>query len=431
MNIKMALLLTGIVLLAACTPTSTNWNQYLGPDRNATISGTEILRSWSDKGPKELWSFPLGEGYGGAAIFDDEVFILDRKKGETDIMRCLDLNTGEEIWNYSYGAEGEISFPGSRAVPTVDENYIWSVGPHGDLYCFDKKTRKPIWNHNLLEDFDRELTTWGVSQSPLIFKDLVIVVPHGQNGGVAAYEKTTGELVWKTRPLSGHPSHVSPTLGSFGGVDQVIVISPFDRQDSTLTHEVVAFDARSGKELWQYHGLKSFLTITPAIVIDDKRVMLTDCSYDKGYNPVSIMLEIVKSGEDFEVRELFLTEEAGSKMHPAVQYKDHLYLNHNGNPNQMMCLNMEGEVVWEKGSAPGFEMGAMILVGELILNQNGKNGDIHLIEPSPQGYKELGKASFFSSSNSQAWAPLAFSQGKLIIRDLEKMVCVDLMQLAD
>ena len=419
-----------LALLQSCSQPS-HWSQYLGPDRNATITGTKILRSWSEGTPKELWSVPLGEGYGGAAIYGDEVFILDRIKGETDILRCLDLNTGAEIWNYSYEAKGEISFPGSRTVPTVDNNYIWSVGPHGDFYCIDKETRKPIWNHNLLEDFDRELTTWGVSQSPLILNDLVIVAPHGQKAGLAAYEKTTGELVWKTRPLSGHPSHVSPTLASFGGLDQVIMISPFDRQDSTLTHEVVAFDAKSGKEIWQYLGLKSFLTVTPAVVIDDQRLMLTDCSYDKGYNPVSIMLEITKTGENFEVNELFLTEEAGSKMHPAVQYENHLYLNHNGNPNQMMCLTMEGDVVWEKGSAPGFEMGAMILINGLIINQNGKNGDIHLIEPSPEGYKELGKASFFSSSKSQAWAPLAFSQGKLIVRDQEKMVCVDLQKLAE
>ena len=92
----------------------------------------------------------------------------------------------------------------------------------------------------------------------------------------------------------------------------------------------------------------------------------------------------------------------------------------------MKCMTLDGEVVWEKGSAPGFDLGALILVDGLILNQNGKNGDIHLIEPSPEGYKELGKASFFDSKISQAWAPLAFSNGKLIIRDLEKMVCIDL-----
>ena len=97
----------------------------------------------------------------------------------------------------------------------------------------------------------------------------------------------------------------------------------------------------------------------------------------------------------------------------------------------MMCLTLDGELVWEKDSAPDFELGGLILVGGLILNQNGKNGDIHLIEPSPDGYKEVGQASFFDSIKSQAWAPLAFSQGKLIIRDLEKMVCIDLQNLAD
>ncbi len=423
-------LIVALFLLQSCTQHS-NWNQYLGPNRNASISGTEILREWPDKGPKKLWSFPLGKGFGGAAIYGKEVFILDRDKGESDIMRCIDLNSGEELWSFSYEAKGEIPYPGSRTVPTVDQTHIWSVGPHGDIYCFDKSDGKPVWNHNLLEEYDRELTTWGVSQAPLLHENLVIVAAQGRSAGVVAYEKYTGELLWKTRALSGHPSHVSPTLAIFGGVNQVIMISPYDRSDSTITHEVVAFDVKSGKELWQYQGLKSFLTITPAVVVDDQRLMLTDCSYDGAYDPVSIMLEITKEGEYFKVKELFLTEEAGSKMHPALQHDNHLYLNHTGNPNQMMCLNMKGEVLWEKGSAPGFELGGLILVDGLIINQNGKNGDIHLIEPSPEGYRELGKASFFSSSNSQAWAPLAFSQGKLIVRDQEKMVCVDLQSPAE
>ena len=209
------------------------------------------------------------------------------------------------------------------------------------------------------------------------------------------------------------------------------MISPYDRKDSTKTNEVVSFDLNTGKELWQYMGLHSYGTITPALVIDDRRLFLTDCSYDGAYDPVSIMLEIIKEKDEFSVKELFLTEEAGSKMHPAILFEDHLYLNHTKNPRQMKCLNLDGDVLWEEGSAPGFELGGMILVNGLILNQNGKNGDIHLIRPSPEGYKELGKASFFDSKKSQAWAPLAFSQGLLIIRDMEKMVCVDLTEAAD
>ena len=138
------------------------------------------------------------------------------------------------------------------------------------------------------------------------------------------------------------------------------------------------------------------------------------------------MLEISREGEEFKVNELFLTEQAGCKMHPAVVFEDHLYLNNTGRPNQMVCMTMSGELCWEEKDIPGFELGGMIMVDGLIINQNGKNGDIHLIQPSPEGYKELGRASFFSSDKSQAWAPMAFSDGRLIARDLEKMVCVDL-----
>lgn len=412
------------VLFTGCQNAS-DWNQYLGPDRNATITGTSILHSWPEQGPKELWSLPIGEGYGGAAIFDGEVFILDREKGEADILRCIDLETGEEIWNYSYEAKGEISFPGSRNVPYVDKDHIWSMGPHGDLYCFSKKTQQPVWNMNVLDEFDRELTTWGVSQAPLVYKDFVIVAPQGKAGGVVAFHKMTGEIAWKSRPLAGHPFHASPVVANFGGVDQVIAISPYAREDSSLTNEVVSFDAETGQELWKYTGLKSFATIAPATIIGDNKLFLTDCSYDGNYKPVSILLEITKEESDFIIKEIFLTEEAGSKMHPAVLYEDHLYLNHSGRPNRMTCLNLKGEVVWQSDSA-GFEMGGLILVDGMIINQNGKDGEIALIEPSPEGYREVGRASFFSSNKSQAWAPLAFSRGKLVIRDLEKLVCVDL-----
>jgi outer membrane protein assembly factor BamB len=428
--LKVALALTSILILNSCNQT-TNWNQYLGPDRNAIISGDDILSDWGENGPKELWSFDLGEGYGGVSIIDNEVFILDRVKGESDILRCIDFLSGKELWNFSYEAKGELPFPGSRAVPTVDKKYVWSVGPHGDFYCIDRKSHEAIWNLNIKEVFEGESTQWGVSQSPVINGNLVLVAPHGKKAGVTAFNKLTGELEWKSRPLTGSNFHASLTPASLGGIDQVIMISSYNRRDSTKINEVVSFDANSGKELWTYAGLYSFANITPAVVVDEKRLLFTDCSYNDNYGPVSIMLEILKEENEFAVNEIFLTEEAGCKMHPGVIFEDHIYLNSTGRPNQMMCLNMEGKAMWDQDSIPGFEMGALILINDLIVNQNGKNGDIALIQPSPEGYVELGRASFFNSKKSQAWSPIAYYDGKIIIRDMEKMVCVDLQTLAE
>lgn len=413
--------------LFGCTnQKNTNWNQYLGPNRNVTADGGAIAREWPSEGPVKAWEFDLGPGYGGASIYNGEVFVLDRIVGESDVLRCIDLTTGVEKWNYTYEASGELPYPGSRAVPTVDENYVWCVGPRGHFNCIDKKTHQPVWSHNLLDEYGGELQNWGFSLSPIIYGDLAIVAPQGEKAGVVAFHKLTGEVVWESRKLTGVRFHVSPTLGNYGGKDQVIMISSNLKGDGLTGDEVVAFEANTGKELWRYEGLNSFACIAPPLVIDENKLFLTTCAYKDKYDPVSILLEISVVGEDFQLKEIFVNEEAGCKMHPPVFVNDHFYINNNGNPGELVCLNLKGEKVWEKGTAPDFEMGSVILVDGLIINQNGKNGDIHLIEPSPEGYKELGKASFFDSAKSQAWSPMAFSNGKLLIRNLEKMVCVNL-----
>jgi outer membrane protein assembly factor BamB len=345
----------------------------------------------------------------------------------TDILRCIDLISGTEKWRFEYEAKGEIPYPGSRATPTVDENYIWIVGPHGHLHCVDKKSHQSVWSYDLLAKYGGKLPNWGFSQSPILYKDLVIVAPQGEKAGVVAFNKRTGNVVWESRKLSGYRFHVSPAIGKYGGTDQIIMISSCEKNDGMVSDEVVSFEAETGKELWTYKGLNSFASISPATVVDSTRLLLTECAYNDKYDPVTVMLEITKKGELFDVKELFFNTQAGSKMHPPVILDNYIYLNNTANGKmQLTCLSMSGQEVWVKGSAPSFELGGLIMVDGLIICQNGKNGDIHLIEPNPTGYKEIGKASFFNSQKSQAWAPLAFSNGKLIVRDMEKMVCVEL-----
>lgn len=425
MKVKFLLLIFTAAVFFGCNRAET-WNQYLGPNRNNTIAEDKILTEWPEQGPESLWEIKLGPGYGGASIFGDEVYILDREKEESDILRCFELETGIEKWNYKYAAKGDIPYPGSRTVPFVDERNVWTVGPHGHLFCFDKNTQQPVWNVNLREEFEAERPNWGFSQSPLVYNEKVIVAPQGKKAGIVAFDKLSGAVVWQIRPLKGHNFHVTPMLANFGGTNQVVMISPYNRNDSTQTHEVISVDANTGEVLWEYHGLKSYATIAPPTVVDESHLFLTDCSYNGNYNPVSILLEVKKEGGKFVVNELWKTEEAGCKMHPGIVVGEHIYLNNNGRPNGMVCLDMNGKSVWKKESGGNFEMGSLIKVGAYLINQDGKTGEIALIEPSPDAYKELARASFFDSKKPQAWAPMAFSRGKLLVRDMEKMVCVSL-----
>ena len=153
---KVKVTLTAVILMAAACSSLADWPQYLGPDRNAISTERGLLRSWPEGGPKVLWTITLGAGYGGAAVSEGKVYILDRigNENEKDVLRCLDLLTGKEQWSFSYDAPGRVQHPGSRSTPAIDGSFVYTCGSFGDLYCFDKNTHKPVWNKNIWKDFD-------------------------------------------------------------------------------------------------------------------------------------------------------------------------------------------------------------------------------------------------------------------------------------
>jgi len=142
-----------VVMATACAGVAADWPQYLGPARNSTSSEKGLLRSWPEKGPQVLWTVGVGRGFGGPVIKDGKVYLLDRDDKVGDNLRCFDLANGKELWNFAYDAPGSVMFPGSRSVPAVDGNHVYSCGHNGDLYCIDTNTHKPVWNKNVWTDF--------------------------------------------------------------------------------------------------------------------------------------------------------------------------------------------------------------------------------------------------------------------------------------
>jgi len=204
---------TKILLVASAIQLyAQDWPQYQGPKRNGTSDQKGILRTWPEKGPEILWTADLGIGFGGPVIKDGKVYLLDRNDQVNDIMRCFDFNTGAELWRYSYDAPGTAMFPGSRSVPAVDGNFVYSCGHNGDLYCIDINTHNPVWNKNIWKDFGgQELPIWAITQCPLIYGDLLLILSQAPEAGVVAYNKLTGDVVWKT-PNLGNETYASPAI---------------------------------------------------------------------------------------------------------------------------------------------------------------------------------------------------------------------------
>jgi outer membrane protein assembly factor BamB len=426
-HLKAGVLLLALVMAASLGANAADWPQTQGPDRTGASPETGVARAWPADGPKVLWEFPLGKGYAGAAVVGDEVFVLDRVDDKQDVLRCIDLSTGKERWNFAYDAPGSAGNNGSRTTPTVDENFVYTVGLMGDFYCVDRKTRQLAWHKNIGAVHGVGKPPWGFSQAPVLYKNLVIIAPQAQDAFVVAYDKITGEVVWESKTL-GKLGYCVPSVENIDGVDQVLMIgASAQNKEMSPPGMVGGLSPADGKILWTYNSWTCWIPIAIPLLLPDDRLFMTG-----GYEAGSTLIEVKQKEGAWTVKEIkkFTMEECGSQIQQPLYVDGHLYVNSNSNERQdgLRCFTLDGELLWssiDTEGAPHFEKGGMISVDGLILNLEGDNGALHLIQPSTEGYKELAQAKI--CSGKQIWSAMAFSQGKLVLRDLKTMRCVDLV----
>ena len=110
----------------------------------------------------------------------------------------------------------------------------------------------------------------------------------------------------------------------------------------------------------------------------------------------------------------------GGTQHTPILHDNHLYgVRWDG---KFTCLTLDGKVVWTSGSAPRFGLGSFIVADGLIFAMNDA-GLLRLLEATPQKYTPLAQAQVLQGRDS--WAPLALAGGRLIVRDLTRMVCLE------
>ncbi len=402
-----------------------DWPQFLGPNQNSTSDQKGILRSWPQNGPEVLWTANVGRGYGGPVIKDGKVYLLDRDDKTGDIMRCFDFNNGKELWSYSYDAPGSVQYPGSRSVPTVDGNRVYSCGPYGDLYCIDINTHKPVWNKNITKDFGgTKLPTWAISQCPLIYGNMLIVsYSKDPDAGLVAYNKLTGDIIWKTEAI-GNETYASPTVAKIAGEDHIVMVfsstNTYVHRGSKVTPgRIIGLKPQTGEILWEYNNWTNVIQIAPALDAGEGRIVVAG-----GYDHGIIMIQVGKTNNGkYNVKEIFYHNDFGDHTKPPVLHNGYFYAQFSTNNRRdgLCCMSMDGKVMWKTMRSPAFDKGSMILADGLILATDG-NKTLYLIQPDPSGFKPLSSAELLGMG--QNWGPMALADGKLLIRDQTRMMCV-------
>jgi outer membrane protein assembly factor BamB len=433
-----AKLIALIVTLLVASVFAEDWPQYYGPRRDGTSTEQGLLRTWPGAGPKVLWTAPVGIGYGGPAVSGGRVYLLDRDDKVGDTLRCLDLSNGRELWNFAYAAPGRVDHPGSRTVPTVDGDRVYTCGQLGDLYCVNTGTHKPVWHKNVWKDFGGSaLPRWAITQNPLVYRDLVIVASQTPRASVIAYDKSTGALRWEspnpsgdvgflTRQvgrllmMSGNAGYVSPSFVRVGGEDHLVMITAaLGVGRSASGGSVNGLDPLTGKRLWAYTNWQCMIPVPHAVDAGEGRVLITG-----GYSAGSAMIKVQKNADgSYAVAELFKNPNFGAHTQPPVLYSGHFYAQYtiNERSDGLVCMGMDGRVRWKTGEDPLFDKGGAVLADGLLLATDG-NTKLYLIEPDPSGFKPLASADLLEPG--QNWAPLALADGKLLIRDQKHLKCV-------
>ncbi len=358
----------------------------------------------------ELWAIDAGEGHAGAAILDGRLYILDYdRENKADALRCLSLTDGREIWRYTYPVTVKRNHGMSRTIPFVTENYVVSLGPKCHVNCLNSKTGEKLWSLDLVQAYGAEVPPWYAGQCPLIDQGRVILAPGGFSLMIAI-DCQTGEVIWETpNPRGWKMTHSSIMPMELNGQQTYVYCA---------SGGVVGVSAKDGKILWDTDQWKIRIANVPSpVIIENDRIF-----FSGGYEAGSMMLKLNETGNGITPEVLYRLEPDvfGSAQQTPIYYEDYIYgVRPDG---QLVCLDVEGSIQWTSTSAYKFGMGPYIIVGSLIYVMND-SGLLSRVEATPDEFRLLDQTQVLNGHDS--WGPIAYASGRMILRDLTRMVCLD------
>ena len=384
-------------------PASQDFSQFLGSQRDGIIRGIKLQRDFAAHPPRLLWRQPIGAAWSAFSVQGQRA-ITQEQRSENELVVCYDLFTGQPLWSHADIARYETTIAGigPRASPTIHENAVYTLGATGILNCLDLATGDLRWTVNTLTDTDAPLLDWGMAGSPLVEGELIIINTGGKQATLAAYDRVTGKRRWVSG--SEATSYASPTILTLLGARQVVMQNQF-----TITGHAID----DGRVLWSHPAPGAHPKVAQPIALADNSLFISS-----GYGTGSDLFELKReTAGTITTKSLWKNVNLKAKFANVVQREGHLY---GLNDGTLVCLDAAtGQRIW-RGERYGH--GQILLVNDALLIQ-AENGEVVLVQATPDEFKELSK---FTAFSEKTWNSPALAGRYLLVRNDREAACFEM-----
>lgn len=403
MNSILGLLLLLSVGSVCLAQPNTNWPQWRGPNRDGVSKETGLLKQWPADGPPLAWKAAgAGRGYSSFSVANGRLFTMGLR-GDREFVVAFDVATGKEAWATPHGsAFRNDRGDGPRGTPTIDGDRVYALGGSGDLSALEARTGKIIWSKNVLKEFGGRNIRWGISESPLIVGNKVLVNPGGPGASIVALNKSNGSLIWKSQSDEAGYSSAIPL--QVNGGTQVVFFTG---------ERAVGLDLNDGRLLWEYARPSNDVANVATPIARANRVFISS-DYGTGGGVVEIK-------PDGKAQEIWFTKEMRNHHSSSVLVGDHLY----GFSSAILTAMKfdTGELAWRDRSVG---KGSLVYAdGRLYCFS--ENGVVGLVEATPSGYVERGRFRI-QQGDLPMWTHPVVAGGRLYLRDQDTIYAYDVRE---
>lgn len=399
-----------VVIFCAAVAPAADWPQWRGAQRDGVSKEAGLHQEWPAGGPALRWkATDIGTGYSSPAIAGGRVY-LQTTRDNDEFLLALDEKSGEKVWSVPIGKVGPNrgpQYPGTRSTPTIDGDFIYCLASAGELACLTRADGKLIWAKNLQTDLEGKPGNWAYSESVLIDGDALVCTPGGESATLASLNKTTGSVLWKSSVPGLETAEYSSIMIAGAGDSKEYV--------QFLRKALIGVDAKTGKFLWRYDR-----TIDPGANIPTP-IVVGNRIFSSGSRSGGALLELKTEGDGATVSEKYFDPALAASIGGSVLVDGKLY----GTTRQVLfCADFAtGKVLW--ADRAGIDGASICSAGGRLYVRNHKSGDVALVEPSAEAYREKGRFAQPDRSDKPAWPHPVVANGGLYLRDQGVLLCYD------